>query len=71
MRMEAHVDADASELGRALALQRWAPEAKAARRRAELSRSAGVVLERAELSDATRAELEQIAGDPAQDGDGQ
>lgn len=34
-----------------------------------LRRSAGVVLERAELTEAARAELETIAGAPAQDGD--
>jgi hypothetical protein len=51
----------ASEAARALVRARWGDRV--------LRRSATVVLERAELTDTTRHELEQIAGDPARDGD--
>jgi hypothetical protein len=46
-------NADVSEAARSLAAARWGDRV--------LVRSAGVVLERAELSDVARAELEQIA----------
>jgi len=52
-------DAQVSEAGRALARARWGD--------AVVRRSAAAVLERADLTDTTRAELEQIA---ARDGDG-
>lgn len=55
------IDADVSEAARSLAAVRWGDRV--------LVRSASVVLERAELSEATRAELEQIAGNPAPEGD--
>lgn len=46
-------DADVSEAARSLAAVRWGDRV--------LRRSAGVVLERAELTEETRAELETIA----------
>jgi hypothetical protein len=52
---------DAHDAAVTLARQRWGD--------AVLRRSAATVVERAEVTDATRAELEQIAGDPARDGD--
>ena len=52
---------DASEHARMMAAARWGDQV--------LRRSATTVLERAELSDPTRTELEQIAGVPAGDGD--
>ena len=51
-------DADVSEAARSLAAVRWGDTV--------LRRSATVVLERAELSDEARAELQQIAGMPAE-----
>ena len=56
-------DAQVSDAARALAVARWGDTV--------LRRAAATVLERAELADATRADLELIAGDPARDGDGQ
>jgi hypothetical protein len=54
--------AEASEAGRALVAKRWGDRV--------LRRAAATVLERgAGLADSTRADLEQIAGDPARDGD--
>jgi hypothetical protein len=50
---------DAAAAARQLARARWGDRG--------LRRAAGVVLERADLTDSTRAELEQLAGD--QDGD--
>ena len=52
---------DAHEAAVALARQRWGDTV--------LRRSAATVLERAEVTEGTRAELEQIAGIPAPDGD--
>jgi hypothetical protein len=52
--------AEASEAGRALVAKRWGDRV--------LRRAAATVLERADLADSTRADLEQIAGDPAQNG---
>ena len=52
-------DEAASEAARALVARRWGDRV--------LRRSAATVLERADLTDTTRVELEQIAGDP--DGD--
>jgi hypothetical protein len=55
-------DEAASEAGRALIAKRWGDRV--------LRRAAATVLERgAGLADSTRADLEQIAGDPARDGD--
>ena len=54
---------DASEHARMMAAARWGDTV--------LRRSAAEVLERAELTEAARSELETIAGCPAQDGDGQ
>ena len=54
-------DEAASEAARALAGKRWGDTV--------LRRAAATVLERAALADTTRADLEQIAGDPARDGD--
>lgn len=51
-------DAQASDAGRALAGYRWGDTV--------LRRAAAVVLERAEVAESTRAELEQLA---APDGD--
>jgi hypothetical protein len=53
--------AEASEAGRSLVRARWGDRV--------LRRAAATVLERADLADSTRADLEQIAGDPARDGD--
>jgi hypothetical protein len=55
-------DAQASDAARELARARWGD--------AVLRRSAATVLERGEVTESTRAELEQIAGIPARDGDG-
>lgn len=54
-------DTNASDAARELIRHRWGNQV--------LRRSAATVLERAELSEPTRAELEMIAGVPAQDGD--
>lgn len=55
-------DTQATEAARTLVSYRWGDQV--------LRRSAAVVLERApELTEAARAELETIAGCPAQDGD--
>jgi hypothetical protein len=54
-------DAQASEAARDLARARWGDTV--------LRRAAATVLERAELAEGTRTELELIAGDPARDGD--
>jgi hypothetical protein len=54
-------NAQVSDAGRALAAARWGDTV--------LRRAAATVLERAELADATRADLERIAIDPARDGD--
>lgn len=54
-------DAQVSEAARSLAYSRWGDRV--------LRRAAATVLERAELAEGTRADLEQIAGDPARDGD--
>lgn len=52
---------NASAAAAALSRARWGDT--------KLRRLVSTVLERADLTEATRAELEQIAGDPAQDGD--
>ena len=52
---------DAHEAAVAMNRARWGDT--------KLRRAAATVLERAELGEATRAELETIAGHPAQDGD--
>lgn len=52
-------DTQASEAARALVSYRWGDQV--------LRRSAATVLERAELTDAARGELEMIAGSPAPD----
>jgi hypothetical protein len=53
---------DTHEAGVALARARWGDRV--------LRRAAATVLERgAGLADSTRADLQQIAGDPARDGD--
>lgn len=54
-------DTQASEAARTLVRHRWGDTV--------LRRSAVTVLERAALSDAARAELEQIAGEPAEGDD--
>jgi hypothetical protein len=55
-------DAQVSEAARSLANARWGD--------AVLRRAAATVLERAELAEATRVDLEQIAGDPRDGDDG-
>jgi hypothetical protein len=60
--MSASQDEAASRAAKLLARARWGDTV--------LRRAAATVLERgAGLADTTRADLEQIAGDPARDGD--